>query len=124
LPAILLIIYGLSVRPYWGISKILASPSWTSICAGISFICFALTYLITDELKKTGWAKVIMPAGTSTLTCYLLPGLLYPFLWPLQQQLPEIFLTGLAGLVKSLIFALVIIILTGLLEKINIRLRI
>ncbi len=123
-PAILMIVYGFSVRPEWGISKIMATPSWTSICAGICFAFFALVYVIADMLKSTCWAAVIMPAGRSTLTCYLLPGLVYPFIWPLQQQLPEVFLTGLVGLAKSLIFALLIILLTGLLEKINIRLRI
>ncbi|HEX2394656.1 MAG TPA: hypothetical protein VHI78_04880, partial [Bacteroidales bacterium] len=124
LPAAILFIFGFAVRPYWGISKIMATPSWTAICAGISFVCFAIIYIITDIMKKTEWASVIMPAGRSTLTCYLLPGLVYPFLWPLQEQLPELFLSGLAGLIKSLLFALLIIVLTGLLEKINIRLRI
>jgi heparan-alpha-glucosaminide N-acetyltransferase len=124
IPAIILLVFGFSVRPFWGISKILATPSWTAICAGISYISFAVIFLITDISGKVSWAKIIMPAGRSTLTCYLLPGLVYPFLWPLQQQLPEILLMGIPGLIKSLLFALFIIILTGLLEKIDIRLRI
>ena len=124
IPAVISVLYGFSVRPFWGISKILATPSWTAICAGISFGAFALVYIVCDVLHSTRWADILMPAGRSTLTCYLLPGLVYPLLWPLEQLLPASFLTGLAGLVKSLLFAVLIIVLTGLLEKIKIRLKI
>lgn len=124
LPATILLIYGFAVRPLWGISKIMATPSWTSICAGISFLSFALVYIITDILGKTRWAGFLMPAGRSTLTCYLLPGLVYPFLWPLQQLLPDFWLTGAAGLIKSVLFGLLIVAMTGWLEKVNIRIRI
>ncbi len=120
----LCIAYGFGVRPYGGISKILATPSWTSICAGISMAVFLIIFIIADVLHYSGWASVIMPAGQSTLTCYLLPGLLYPLLYPLQQMLPASLLTGMAGLVKSLLFALLTVIITGWLQKIHIRLKI
>jgi hypothetical protein len=122
--AALCIVYGFAVRPYGGISKILATPSWTAICAGISMAAFLIIFMIADILHFTGWASVIMPAGLSTLTCYLVPGLLYPFLYPLQQMLPDSFLTGIAGLIKSLLFALLTVIITGWLFKIHIRLKI
>jgi heparan-alpha-glucosaminide N-acetyltransferase len=124
IPAIILLTYGFAVRPLWGISKIMATPSWTAICAGISFAFFAMIYLVADVLKYTRWADFIMPAGRSALTCYLLPGLVYFIFWPLQQLLPDSFLEGWIGLLKSLLFALFIILLTGLLEKIKIRLKI
>jgi len=124
IPAIILLTYGFAIRPLWGISKIMATPSWTAICAGISFAFFAMIYLLTDVLNYTRWAGIVMPAGRSTLTCYLLPGLVYPFLWPLQQLLPDSFLEGWIGLLKSLLFALFIIVLTGLLERIKIKLKI
>jgi predicted acyltransferase len=122
--AILLVVYGFSVRPFGGISKILATPSWTAVCAGISFAVFALIYTITDHFRLTRWASAIMPAGRSALTCYLVPTLVYPALWPLQQLLPAAFLEGGVGLLKSLLFALLIIALTGMLEKIPVRLKI
>jgi heparan-alpha-glucosaminide N-acetyltransferase len=124
LPAIILLTGGFALRPLWGISKILATPSWTAICAGISFLAFGLIYLISDIYKSTRWAVPLMPAGRSTLTCYLLPGLVYPILWPLQQFLPQSFLGGGIGLLKSFLFAFLIILLTGLLEKIRIRMKI
>ncbi|MBN1791912.1 MAG: DUF5009 domain-containing protein [Bacteroidales bacterium] len=124
IPAAVSLVYGFWFRPLWGISKILATPSWTAICAGISFTSFAVIYVFADVYRVTRWANVIMPAGRSALTCYLLPTLVYPVLWPLQQILPQYFLEGWVGLIKSLIFALLIIGLTGLLERINIRLKI
>jgi predicted acyltransferase len=124
IPAVLSLVYGFGVRPFWGISKILATPSWTAICSGISFAVFALIYYLGDILHHTRWANFLMPAGRSALTCYLVPGLVYPFLWPLQQMLPQSFLTGWIGLIKSLLFALLIIALTGFMEKFKIRLKI
>ena len=120
----LCIAYGFTVRPYGGISKILATPSWTSICAGISMAVFLIIFFLADVLHYSGWASVIMPAGQSTLTCYLVPGLLYPLLYPLQQLLPDSLLTGIPGLVKSMLFALLTVIITGWLQKIHIRLKI
>jgi predicted acyltransferase len=116
--------YGFGVRPYGGISKILATPSWAAICAGISMAVFLIIFIIADVFHYSKWASIIMPAGQSTLTCYLLPGLLYPLLYPLQQLLPDSLLTGAPGLIKSLLFALLTVILTGWLRKIHIRLKI
>jgi heparan-alpha-glucosaminide N-acetyltransferase len=120
----LCIAYGFGVRPYGGISKILATPSWTSLCTGISIAVFLIIFIIADILHYSGWATIIMPAGQSTLTCYLLPGLLYPILYPLQRMLPDSLLTGIAGLIKSLLFALLTVFITGWLQKIPIRLKI
>lgn len=122
--AALCIAYGFWIRPYGGISKILATPSWTALCAGISMVVFLVIFIIADVLHYSRWASVIMPAGQNTLTCYLLPGLLYPILYPLQQLLPDSLLTGIAGLIKSMLFALFTVIIAGWLQKIHIRLKI
>ena len=123
IPALLSVAYGFITRPYWGISKIMATPSWTAICAGISFAFFALIFVITDGWGYTRWAGIIMPAGRSALTCYLLPGIVYPLFWPLIQHLPDSLTGGLAGIVKSLLFASIIVLLTGWLEKKGIKLK-
>jgi heparan-alpha-glucosaminide N-acetyltransferase len=122
--AVLCISYGFVVRPFGGISKIMATPSWTAICAGISMGIFLLVFIVADVLHHTRWANWLLPGGQSTLTCYLLPGLLYPILLPLQKLLPAVFLGGLPGLVKSLLFAFLTIVITGWLQKIHIQLKI
>ena len=119
-----LIAFGFFIRPSFIISKILATPSWTVICGGASFILFAIFYIVVDKWKLSKWADIIKPAGTSTLTCYLLPFLIYPLLSLLQVKWPEILTHGTLGLVKSLVFAILVVVITGWLEKFKIKLKV
>ena len=122
--ALILGLVGLLLRPYWGISKISATPSWISICLAINLIIlFVFTFLIDKKSQKHIF-KVIKPAGTSTLTCYLLPYIHYALLSLTALTLPLILRTGILGIFKSLLYALIIIVITGLLEKFRIRLKI
>ena len=122
--ALIMILLGFALRPEWGISKIRATPSWTTICLGISFGLFGLLYYLSDIRKWTGWAKFIGPAGTSTLTCYLIPYFHYALLSMSAIYLPVALRTGGVGIIKSLLYAFLVIQLTGLLGKMNIRLKI
>lgn len=115
---------GFAIRPLEGISKIRATPAWVMICTGISILMFTLLIWVVDRKQKHQWFAIIKPAGTSTLTAYLLPYIYYPLYHLLGIALPAIILTGITGLVKSILFALLIIVLTGLLEKVRIRLKI
>jgi predicted acyltransferase len=122
--SLLLIIFGFITRPIWGISKILATPSWTAICAGISTVSFATMHIIADRLKLTRWADIIAPAGNSTLTCYLIPYYAYAIFALAGLQLPGMLIAGIPGLIKSLVFSIVIILVTGWLGKFRISLKI
>lgn len=122
--AFLLIAFGFATRPEWGISKIRATPSWTSICAGITMLAFVLLHFVADLKGKTTWANFIAPAGSSTLTCYLMPYFAYALVALLGWSLPGVLTDGLVGLLKSLVFALLVIQFTGMLNRINIGLKI
>jgi predicted acyltransferase len=122
--AIIFITYAFAVRPFWGISKIRATPSWTAICTGISFGFYGLLYLVADIYQKTNWSRIIGPAGRSTLTCYLVPYYYYPIIFLIGIRLPMYLREGYIGIVKSLLFALLIILITGGLERLKIRLKI
>jgi heparan-alpha-glucosaminide N-acetyltransferase len=123
--AIVLFAFGFATRPLWGISKIRATPSWTTICTAISILAFCILIFLVDKKGKENWFKIIKPAGTSTLTCYLLPYLHEAiFLSIIGIHLPEIIRTGWAGVIKSLVFALIIVLITGWLEKRRLRLKI
>jgi heparan-alpha-glucosaminide N-acetyltransferase len=117
---------GFLVRPIWAISKIRASPSWVLICIGISLVCFVILIYLMDIKGKESSMKLLKPAGTSTLTCYLLPYFHYSILVLLGQGilLPLVLRTGAIGIVKSLLYAFVIILITGWLEKKRLRLSI
>lgn len=121
---IISLIYGFGTRPFWGISKIRATPSWVGICSGISFIAFALFYWLTDLQGKKNWAQILKPAGTSTLTCYLIPYLIYSIIALTGIGLPLVLRTGIVGIVKSLIFALLIVVITGIINRKGIKLKI
>ncbi|RZS96529.1 DUF5009 domain-containing protein [Cecembia calidifontis] len=124
LSASFLILFGLLTRPLWGIHKIGASPSWVSICTGLSFLFLALLIWLADRKGKAVWFDFIKPAGTSTLTCYLIPYIHYALYAMMGLALPVFLRTGLVGILKSLLYAFIIVWVTGLLEKKKIRLKI
>lgn len=115
---------GFAIRPLAGISKIRATPSWVMICTGISIFFFILFIYLADIKKKQQWFNILKPAGTSTLTCYLMPYIHYALYTMIGVSLPLIVRTGTAGIVKSLLYSLVIILIVGLMEKRRIRLKI
>jgi heparan-alpha-glucosaminide N-acetyltransferase len=121
---LLAFIYGFGTRPFWGISKIRATPAWVGICTGISFMLFALFFWIADINKKRAWADSIKPAGTATLTCYLVPYIGYALITILGISLPLCLRIGVIGISKSFLFALFVILLTGVINRKGIKLKI
>lgn len=123
-PAVTLILFGLLTRPLWGIHKIGSSPSWVTICTGLAFLVLAGLIWLVDKKDKSAWFDLIKPGGTSTLTAYLLPYIHYALYTVVGISLPLVLRTGVAGIIKCLLYALVIILITGVLEKKKIRLKI
>ena len=121
-----LVIAGLLLRPLKGISKLEVTPSWILICTGISVAFAAALAYVVDVRGKQDWYRWIRPAGTITLTCYLLPDIHFAIIQLLGPawQLPEVLRTGVAGIIKSLVFAFLIVLLTGVLERRQIRLSV
>ncbi len=114
---------GLWTRPVWGISKIQATFPWLAVCTGIGFLGFAFLLYLVDDRDKKSWFKWIAPAGTATLTCYMLPYFIYPFYNLLGWKLPGALNAGLLGLTLSMVFALLVVLLTGVLEKKGFKLK-
>lgn len=119
------IIAGFILRKWFIISKIQATPSWGLICNGISIMLFALLYWIIDIKKHIKWTFFLKPAGKNSLTTYLAPDILYYLIWstgiPIliykQSDVPLIVITG------SVIWALLMVGLTALLVRFNIKLK-
>ncbi len=123
LGGVALLALGFLLRPIGGISKIRATPSWVLICSGIMVLVFVLVYWLVDVRKKGNWFSLIRPAGTETLLCYLVPYYAYALVAISGLALPAAVLTGIPGLLKSLCFALLVILVAGLLSRRLIRLR-
>jgi len=124
LMALAMFCFGFITRPVGGISKIHATPAWTSICMAISIIVFALLIFVVDVKGKGKWFNVVKPAGTSTLTCYLIPYFLYSFMVLFNFKYPVFLSEGIGGLLRSFAISFIVIFITGLLEKKNLRLKI
>ncbi|GAA3994307.1 DUF5009 domain-containing protein [Mucilaginibacter dorajii] len=122
---VLMIALGLLIRPYAeGISKIHSTPAWIFICSGITIIVFELMIFLVDVKGKRNWFKAIWPAGTSTLTCYLMPYYQVFILMLFDVRYPKTLNNGTIGLARSMATAFILIALVGLMEKKRIRLKI
>ncbi|MBD8491297.1 DUF5009 domain-containing protein [Echinicola sp. CAU 1574] len=122
--AVVMLGYGLVTRPIWGIHKLGASPSWVALCIGISILAFGLLIWLVDIKEKKDWFRWIRPAGTSTLTCYLIPYIHYAIYTMIGISLPIFLRSGIFGIFKCLVYAFLVVLLTGVLEKYRIRLKI
>jgi len=120
---LLLLLAGFWLRNYFIISKIHATPTWVFLCNGIAFGLFALIYFLVDLKGKVDWFRWIKPAGTSTLTCYLIPYVYYS-LATFAFTLPAFLKTGAIGLLKSFVYAMIIVGITAILGKVRIKLKI
>jgi len=122
--SIIFLVYGFAIRPSFHISKIYGSPSWVAICTAINLFSFIILFLLVEKTNFNRFLKPIRAAGTSTLTCYLIPYLVYPLLVLIDFSWPEWMIVGTVGLIKSLLFSLLIIVFVRILEKNNIKLKI
>ena len=119
-----MLVLALVSHPYWIISKIQATPTWLFFCLAAFFPLFGFFYWLTDVRGKAHWFDVIRPAGTATLTCYVIPYVWYAVWQLLHLHYPEVLGRGIPGLLKSVLFSFVIVWLTGLLVKGHIKLKV
>lgn len=122
--AVLLIGLSVVVRPYWGLAKLGATPAWLFLCSAFTILAFIIIYWIADVKGKANWFAIIKPAGTATLLCYLIPYFAYATTRMLGIHLPEAVLIGGIGLVKSILFALLCVAITGGLIRLGVNLKI
>jgi hypothetical protein len=76
------------------------------------------------ELGKTSWFNVLKPAGTATLTCYLLPYVAYGLAHITGMTLPDWFTHGFMSIINCLSFAFVIVGATYVANKLYIKIKI
>lgn len=121
--AVVLVLLSVLTRPYWGLSKLAATPAWLFLCSAFTILAFIALYFIADVNRKAGWFNVIKPAGIATLLCYLVPHFAYFGLRISGLSVPGFMLEGGWGLLKSFLFALFCVGITGLLLRIGVRMR-
>jgi len=107
-----------------GISKIRATPTWCLASAGASVLVFMLLYWICDVKSRTAWAAFVKPAGENTLLTYLLPDI-YGYLTALLgfTYFETHFRAGMPGVLRSVVFTLLILAVASILTRWRIRLH-
>ena len=126
-----LIAAGYLLRPYHHISKISATESYTLITAGINLLGFMVFYVLLDVFKWRAWAAFLIPAGTNALLAYIIPDYFDKLMqlvglgklwwaagWPYFQT------GGLPGVLNAAAVTLLMILLTQVLTRLGVRLKI
>jgi hypothetical protein len=114
---------GVVSRQFWILAKIGATPPWVFFVTAISIGTYAILLWLAEQ-GKAGWFNLIKPAGTATLTCYLVPYVWYGVADVSGYVLPDYLTHGVVGIIKCLLFAFAIIGITYLLGRMHIKLKI
>lgn len=115
---------GYFLRPYFGISKIKGTPSWTMFSAGICTVLFYFLYWLMEVKKQTKWSEFFMPAAANPLLIYILPGIIYYFNLAFQIEIiPEYFREGIPGIIWSLVFSTLMLFVMKICNKYKIQLH-
>ncbi len=122
--ALAMFILGMVSHRVWIVSKIQATPTWLFFSAAVAILLFCVIYWISDVKGLTRWARIIGPAGTATLTCYMMPSIWYDVQQLLGLHWPAALTFGLPGLLKALTFAFLIVALTALFERLHLKLKV
>ena len=125
LAGLVCILFGFIIRPYaGGISKIYATPAWVFICMGLTILIYEALIYVVDIKGKKNWFNFIKPAGTSTLTCYLMPYLLYSVFSLINFSYPYSLTYGIGGILRSLFIAFLVIRIVSQMERWGLRLKV
>jgi heparan-alpha-glucosaminide N-acetyltransferase len=120
--AVAALVAGYLLKPL-GISKIRATPTWCLYTIAFSVAAFTLLYWLCDIKKRTGWAFAFRPAGSNTLTTYLLPDY-----WDILiglfgiTLLGDHFRSGWHGVARSIVFTCLMLAIAALLTRSKVRL--
>lgn len=122
--AALLFVAGYFLRPYYQISKIHATPTWCLYSAAICTLLFAFLYWIIDIKKMYGWTNFFKPAAANPLLTYIIPDFIYALTGLFGITLwPDSLCYGLPAIFWCIIYAVAVLYITRLLQKINLRLH-
>ena len=109
---------------FWIVAKLGATPTWVLYCSAITIGTYGLLHWAVS-MGKAKWFNIIKAGGTATLTCYVMPYFLQSIFYSfLPIKLPAWMTTDVCGLIKCAVWALLCILITALLERFKIKLKI
>jgi predicted acyltransferase len=121
--AMLVFITGWMLRPYFFVSKIHATPSWCLYSAGICILIFCLLYGLIDLKKSDRWTGLFRPAASNALLVYIIPFIVYALMQYLDIAWPAFLYDGWIGIAWAATYALLILLLAMVLNRMKIKLQ-
>ena len=116
---------GLLLQPLWGIHKSGGTPSWILCSLGIACAAYAFLYWLIDVKRIVGWTAFLAPAGSNTLLMYMLPYIFYSMLSILGiDYLQTHFQEGWPGVARAAVIAMCLVVVTGVMTRCGIRLKV
>ena len=121
--AVAALLLGIVTRRFWIAAKLgLTLPCCFFVSAAAIGIYTLLRFLNAKGYSK--WFAIIRPAGTATLTTYMIPYVFYGFADITGIVLPDWLTHGPMGLVNSFCFALIVVAVVGILQKLHLKLKV
>jgi hypothetical protein len=105
-----------------GVSKLRATPAWCLYCAALNTLLQVFLYGVADIKHWTSWAAFIKLAGSNALLAYMLAYVAYfiPFVFRLTADGTA----GWYGVMRSLLFAVLVLAVTAVLTRFRFRLQV
>ena len=121
--ALACLLLGIFTRHFWIAAKLgLTLPCCFFVAAAAIFLYTLFRFLNAKGYSK--WFAIIRPAGTATLTTYMIPYVFYGFADITGIVLPDWLTHGPMGLVNSFCFALIVVAIVGILQKLHLKLKV
>ena len=117
-----LVLLATALHTDWIISKNLGTLPWCFYVSALSVALYTLLRVL-EARGYTGWARILGPAGTATLTVYMVPYLFYSIWVFLAPEVPR-WLSGWVGVGKCILFSALCIWTADLLGRIGLKLKI
>ena len=105
-----------------GISKLRDTPAWCLSCAGVNTLLLVVLYWVADIKHWTSWAPFAKQAGSNALLAYMLAYVAYfiPFVFRITADGT----TGWYGVMRALLFAVLVLAVTAVLTHFKFRLQV
>lgn len=114
---------GFLLEPRYQISKIYATPSWALFSIGSCVMILVFLHWLMDIKGHSGWALFVQPAAANPLLTYLIPFMIFAIMGIAGVHRPSVFSSGLAGVAWSLAYAVAIVSIVPILNRLNIKLQ-
>jgi heparan-alpha-glucosaminide N-acetyltransferase len=121
--AAVLVVAGALLRPAFGISKIHATPAWCFFSAAWCVGLFAALHALVDLHGAGGWVRLVQPAAGNPLVLYLLPFVIGAVLQLAGVSLPPALRQGWPGGLWAAAYAVIVLGLVALLDRVPLRMR-